>query len=57
MAFAIPDDRKLSLPHLLGNIAIGVEPGAGSIEEAVPQDKPLLETLRSCFCAFITTEW
>ena len=56
MAFAIPDDRKLSLPHLLGNIAIGVEPCAGSIEEAVPQDKPLLETLRSCFCAFVTAK-
>jgi len=39
-ALAISDDRELLLPDLSGNIAIGIEPGAGSIEEATTQDDP-----------------
>ncbi|MEG4630851.1 hypothetical protein QUB56_14780 [Microcoleus sp. AR_TQ3_B6] len=34
-AITVSYDRELLLPHLLGNITIGIEPSAGSVEEAI----------------------
>jgi hypothetical protein len=39
-AFAIANDREPLLSQLPGHIAIGIEPGAWSIEKAITQDNP-----------------